>query len=176
MLFITHENKAIVKYPEPHDLHDEKYYTFIYKPQVRQGLTEYLLNDCIILGTANGYYFTCTRPGISAEAAPTFTAQSKAITTDGTALFKAVPYDFMLNFGDTLDNTNVNSPASAWKTDQSGVVISNSGFLEGITWCKVKLTSSELTKVVLTNHITVLRSSGKIETFDRSIEITVAPL
>ena len=167
MSLIISSNKKVVKYPFLHDPMDEKYYPFVYRPKERISSTEYLLDDTVRPAVPNGYYYVCMNAGVTGSVEPTFATKANGKTTDGTVVWLAVPWTLLLNTGDTIS-------ASTF-TASVGVTLSDASYDDGV--CSVKVVDTDaLALFTLTNHITVLRNDGKIEQFDRSIDVTVGEL
>lgn len=167
MSLIISSNKKVVKYPFLHDPLDEKYYPFVYRPRERVSSTEYLLDDTIRPAVPNGYYYVCANAGVAGSVEPTFATKANGKTTDGTVVWLAVPWNLMLNTGDSIS-------ASSF-TASVGVTLSDASYDDGV--CSVKVVDTgALALFTLTNHITILRNDGKVEQFDRSIDVTVGEL
>ncbi len=167
MSLLISTNKKRIKYPFIHAPMDEKYYPFVYRPKARVPSIEYLLDDTVRPTIPNGYYYVCINAGISSAIEPTFTAKTNSKITDGTVTWLAVPWNLLLNTGDTITESTF--------TASTGVTLSDPTYNDGI--CSVKvLDTGALALFTLTNHILILRSNGKIEKFDRSIDVTVGDL
>jgi hypothetical protein len=167
MSLIISSNKKVVKYPFLHDPMDEKYYPFVYRPKERVSSTEYLLDDTMRPSMPNGFYYVCMNPGISASTEPTFATKANGKTTDGTVIWLAVPWNLMLNTGDSITASTFSASV--------GVTLADPSFDDGV--CSVKVVDTgALALFTLTNHITILRKDGKVEQFDRSIDVTVGEL
>ena len=167
MSILITSGTEILQYTYAQDINEEKYYDFVYRPDDRENSKEYLQDDVIILPTFNGLYYVCTNPGISAATIPTFGTTVRSKTTDGTVVWKAQAYDFLLNTGDALSS-------SSW-IGSTGVTIANDSNNTRKTWCKITEIPAE-EEFTITNRVTVLRSDGKEEIYDRSITIPIAVL
>lgn len=174
-LIIT--SKKIVKYPTAHDFGDSPYYYFVWRPAIRQDSTVYYLGDKIILPTNTGYYYSCISPGISAATIPTYLNKINGLTEDGTAKFKAIPYDFKLGIGDTITTSTWKCTTSAdVLLEASDVTLANAAIIDGMTEVKVTILNATLTEFVLTNIVSITRVDGKIEPFERSILVPITLL
>ena len=152
------------RYPIPHDPDEEKYYFIVWRPPIWEDSKEYLVDSAVIPSVPNGFYYVCINPGVSGLSEPVFGTKIKGVTSDESIRWKAVPYDLMLNTGDSIEE-------SSW-TGSAGVTISSPGKDEGVTFCKVTEVPSD-NLFTLTNSVTILRAIGVTEKFDRTLEILI---
>ena len=168
MAALFHTGLKKFKYPYKHDKDQKVYYSQGWRPNVRVNSKEYLINDLMVPTVSNGFYYLCVDPGISAPTEPTLASTIDEITLDGTVEWKAVPYELMLNAGDTIDS-------SSWFSNLA-VTIDNQGFNQGITWCRVTALPTDTVVFELTNRVDITRADGKQESYDRTLIIVVQQL
>lgn len=158
------------KHPSPYDENEKKYYSRTYRPDDWVTATEYKKNvDIVIPTTPNGLMYECISGGISGATEPTFSTVEGGETTDGTVKWKTKAYDLFLNTGDSIT-------VSTW-TGTNSETIDNESIIGGIlTKFRLTAVSTGATSATIINHITVVRSNGDTEEFDRSIVIKVKPL
>lgn len=156
-----------IKYPVKHDANEKVFYYLGWKPKTRVSSKEYLIDELVMPATANGFYYKCVDPGVSAASAPTFANIADELTTDGTVQWQAIPFEFKLKSGDSISLSN-------W-VGTSGVTVDNQGSDQGITWCRVTAAPSS-GAFEITNTVEVTRSDGKVESFDRTLVIGVKAL
>jgi hypothetical protein len=155
------------------DLHDpssKKYYFIDYRPAIRISSKEYVKGmDVVVPTTSNGCMYECVSGGISASTSPTFLTEEGKTTIDGDVVWKCKPLISRLSTGDTIT-------VSTW-TGDVGVIQDNPLILSNITTgSRVTSIPVGATSFTITNHITILRLSGRIEEFDKSAVITIANL
>lgn len=155
------------------DLHDpqsKKYYYIDYRPATRANSKEYIKGlDVVIPTVSNGCMYECVSGGISAASQPTFLTEEGKNTIDGDVLWKCKPLISRLATGDTIT-------LSTW-TGDVGVTFSDAVIITTTTTgTRVTAVPAGATSITITNHITILRASGRTEEFDKSIVISVASL
>ena len=184
-MIIFSDNSGPIIWPvtDAYDPNNKRYFYINYMPKTRVNLSAYTADvDIIIPSIFNGCMYVCKQGGISNSTEPVFDTREGSITLDGTCKFKCIPYDALLSPGDTIT-------ASSWFSD-TGVVLTNSTTISGIT-TGIRLEAVPtiqvinnlgvmitlpIKTVVITNHISVTRSSGRQEEFDKSLVIKVKDL
>lgn len=104
----------------------------------------------------NGYYYTCTKNGVSGSTEPA--AWSQTAQTSGTAVFTAVPYDLWLLPEEYLQADGLVA-ASTWEVSD-GVTITNPASNSYSTSVKVTAVPTGITSFTLTNQ--VRKSNGEL--------------
>ena len=155
---------------DKHDPNSKKYYYIDYRPATRSNTTEYVKGvDVVIPSISNGCMYECVSGGISSATSPTFGTDEGKTTIDGNVLWKCKPLTSRLAAGDTIT-------ASVW-TATTGVTFSLPLILNSVsTGIRVDSVLTTLKKFTLTNHISVLRVTGRQEEFEKSLIITVKEL
>lgn len=155
---------------DQHDPSSKKDYFIAYRPLVRVSNKEYVKGaDIVIPSVSNGCMYECISGGISAGSEPTFDTTEGQTTTDGTVKWKCKPLISKLAAGDTIT-------ASAW-TGDTGVTLSDDAIINDvITVIKVTAVPVTAKTFTITNHITVLRASGRTEEFYKSLVISIKDL
>jgi hypothetical protein len=155
---------------DKHDPSSEKDYTISYRPQNRVDSKEYVKGvDIVIPITSNGCMYVCVSGGISASSPPTFGTTEGGYTDDGTVRWQCKPLVSKLLAGDTIT-------LSTW-TGDVGVTQSDPAIINDIaTITKVTVVPATAKTFTITNHITVLRASGRTEKFSKSIVVGIKTL
>jgi len=167
LLYATKNTKT--KFPFSHDVDEKKFYTFCWRPPVRENSIEYLIDDAVVPATSNGFYYVCIRPGVSAATPPAMGLAADAETLDGVSLtWKAVPYDLKMRAGETIDSHEF--------LHSTGVVIDSEAAIVGLTRCRVTAVPSGAKSFELTSRVVVLRLDGTRESFDRTAVVPITPL
>jgi hypothetical protein len=153
-----------------HDPLSSKDYTISYRPQVRVSGKEYVKGvDIVIPAVSNGCMYVCTSGGLSASSEPVMGTTEGGYTDDGTVRWQCKPLISKLMAGDIITT-------SAW-TGDTGVTLSSPAIINDIaTITKVTAVPATAKTFTITNHITVLRTSGRTEEFYKSIIITIKTL
>lgn len=172
MTILYADDSDKVQWPDTdsHDPNSKKYYYISYRPPTRVNSTAYIKNtDVVIISPFNGCMYECISGGISAATIPTFETIEGKTTIDNDVKWKCKTYIARLQPGDTVT-------ASTWTSD-TGVVLDLDIIIDDIT-TGIRVTSvpTTLKKFTITNHITVLRVSGRIEEFDKSLVIPIKEL
>ena len=168
-LLLASGTKVLVT-KQAHDPQEIKYYDFVYMPDAWVANAEYLLDDIIVPAVPTGYYYLCINPGISGATEPSFGTKINAKTTDGTVIWKAQPYNLLMNVGDAIQT-------STWSSiSGDSLVISDESFTGTRTRCKVAIASILSTSFTLTNEVTILRSDSTTITLNRSVQVPVLTL
>jgi len=174
MTILYSDNSGEVYWPEDdaHDPQSKKYYEITYRPPTRQNSTAYTKGVGIVIpSTYNGCMYECVSGGISDASPPTFLTVENGITEDGDVRWKCKPLSSQLGEGDTIT-------ASTWSVD-SWVTLDNPVAFDGnatATRVSAMTVPTGTTSFTLLNHITVLRDSGRIEEFDKSLIIPIRSL
>lgn len=172
MTIIYSDDSAPISWPttDSHDPNSKKYYYIDYRPVARANSTAYTKGlDVIVPSVFNGCMYECISGGTSAAVEPTFTTDEGKIITDGDVKWKCKPYSARLGIGDTIT-------VSTW-TGDTGVTTSNPLIISNIvTGVRVDAVPTGVKKFNLTNHITILRVSGKTEEFEKTLVITIKEL
>jgi len=158
------------KYPYNHDPQEKKYYSFAYRPATWSAGLEVVQGvDVLIPLISHGLLHECVSGGITGSTEPPWATTEDEFTTDNTAKFQAKPLVLMLATGDTIT-------ASTWSHDV-GVIIDNESIVNDIV-TKFRLTGVPIDakSITITNQVSVLRSSGDEEEFERSIIIPIKTL
>jgi hypothetical protein len=153
-----------------HDISSKKYYTINYRPEDVQRTKEYIKGVGLVVPTvSNGCMYECVSGGLTSGIEPTWGTVEGKITEDGSVSWKCKPLNCRLQYGDTITT-------STWTTSD-GVTTDNPTILNNTTTL-VRVTGVVTTSktFTITNHITVLRASGRTEEFDKSIVITLKVL
>jgi hypothetical protein len=172
MSIIYSDDSGQVIWPDA-DLHDpssKKYYYIDYRPPTRVSSKEYIKGlDVIVPTTANGCMYECISGGISASVEPVFDTTEGKTTDDGTVRWKCLPATTRLLTGDAITTSTWTSTVGV--TTELPVILDTK-----TTGIKVTLVDPLLKKFTLTNTITILRSSGRIEERIKSLVVTVGTL
>lgn len=171
-MIIYSDDSGPVQWPtsDSHDPTSKKYYYINYRPTTRQNSKEYTKGvDVIIPSTSNGCMYECVSSGISASVEPTFGTLESKTTEDGGVKWKCLPLICRLAQGDVITT-------STW-TGDTGVTTDNPVILNNIsTAVRVTAVPTGVKKFTLTNHITITRSSGRIEEYEKSLIIPLKEL
>lgn len=151
-------------HPEKYDPDEERYYSIGWRPPARLNGYEYLLDDIALPESPNGFYYVCTKPGVSAPSQPTMPTTVNGTVTDGTVTWKAQAYNLELRDGDTVTST--------W-TATTGVTTDNPGGDGSVNWVRVTGVPDGTRSFKLTNRVTITRLDGKVETLDGELTISV---
>ena len=153
---------------DSHDPSSKKDYYLFYRPKTHSTSKEYIKGvDVVIPTVPNGCMYECVSGGISGSTAPTWITSEGKTLEDGDVKWKCLPANTRLKTGDTIT-------LSSWSCDSSEVTLSDSSIISGIgTVVNVSTVPSTLKKIKITNHITITRSSSRIEEFEKSIVIPV---
>ncbi len=153
---------------EPHDPNATLDYTFLYKPEAHQTSWQYSKGDVVLPPVFAGFYMECVDSGISGSTAPTFTEDQGDTVVDGTVLWKAREYDFLLDPAETIQVDGMGGYLSTW-TATNGVTIINPTATGIATKIWVSAVPAGVTKFSLTNSFET--TSGRID--DRTMNIKV---
>ena len=154
-----------VKYPTKHDPDEKVFYGFRLAPEDHYLNFAYYLDDVVIPSVVNGFYYVCTKPGISGLTEPTWSTVINGKTTDGSVTWKAIPYDFMMKPGDSL--------SSDWITSDP-ITLDNKGSDAVKTWVRVaSIDDSALTQFSITNRVQITRLDSKVENYDRTLIVKI---
>ena len=150
-----------------HDKDSKVFYTMVYRPYPWQPNKSYIKNrDLVIPTSPNGMAFTVVSGGVTGATEPNWIVEESQNTIDNSVTFKAVEYDFLLNYGDSITT-------SIWYGD-TGTVFDNDEIVSVcITKARLIAVPGDAKKTTIVNHITVTRNNGKIEEFDRSIILKI---
>lgn len=155
---------------DKHDPSSKKFYYIDYRPPVRESFKEYVKGMDIVVPTiSNGCMYECTSGGISLGVEPPFGTLEGKLTPDGDVVWKCRPLLSRLSSGDVI--TASSWTATTGVTTSSGVIIQQRS-----TGIRVDSVDPILKKFTITNHITILRVSGRIEEFEKSLIIQVKDL
>jgi hypothetical protein len=170
ILYVDDSGPIIWPDTDSHDINSKKFYYINYRPSTRINSTEYIKGvDVIIPSTSNGCMYECVSGGISAISEPIFDTTEGKFVVDGTVKWKCKPFLARLGSADVIT-------ISSW-TGDVGVTTSSPIILNNIaTGVRVDSAPSTVKKITITNHITVLRSSGRTEEFEKSIIIPIKTL
>jgi len=158
-----------------HDPNSKKDYYISYRPPVRTNETVYTKGiDVVVLPEANGCLYECVSGGISntslLHSTNTFTTIEGKLQEDGDVKWKCKADTSRLRDGDVIS-------ASTWTASDPLIILTGTDIISNIkTVVNVSEVPSTLKKFTLTNHCTILRASGRIEEYDKSLIITVKPL
>jgi hypothetical protein len=172
-MIIFSDDSGPVQWPssDSHDPLSKKYYYISYKPETRVNSKAYIKDvDIVVPPVFNGCMYYCVSGGISLPTTPTFTTEEGKFLDDGDVRWKTLAYSAKLLDGDQIT-------LSTW-TSSIGVTLSDtSSIINGITTlCKVDSVPLNTKKITVTNHITITRSTGKIEEFEKSLVIPIKEL
>jgi len=149
-----------------HDKDSKVFYTMAYRPYSWQADKSYVKNiDIVIPSVSNGMAYVVDSGGVSGSTEPAWIAQENEVTTDNEVIFKAVEYDFLLNYNDAITVSN-------W-SGETGVSFDNEKILSGCVTTARLVSVPDIKKTTIVNHITVIRNNGSIEEFDRSIILKI---
>lgn len=153
-----------------YDVNEKAYYSLTYRPTDWAANTEVIEGvDVVIPTTPNGFYYECSSSGITDASEPTFATSDGSETADNSASWTAKTYDLLLNTGDTIT-------VSTW-VGTNGETIDNETIVSSIqTKFRITGTPNIEETATIVNHVTVLRSGGDTEEFDRSIVIPIKVL
>jgi hypothetical protein len=155
---------------DKHDPNSKKYYYIDYRPATRLNTTEYVKGvDVVIPSISNGCMYECVSGGISSTTPPSFGTEEGKTTIDGDVLWKCKPLTSRLAAGDVITLSTWSSTAGV--TTSLPITINNIS-----TGVRVDSVLATLKKFTLTNHITILRATGRQEEFEKSLIITVKEL
>lgn len=161
---------SIYKYHFPHDPNNKVYYSRTYRPSNWQAGKEYITGDVVIPSTPNGWYYICSSGGISGGSEPVFSTVAKGKTNDNTIEWTAFVYDLLLNTGDTITS-------STWVGTNGETVENETIITDGIqTSFRLVAVPINASSVTMVNSISVLRASGRIEEYDKSMIIKIKQL
>lgn len=156
-----------------HDPDAKIYYSFRYRAPAWSSSTEKReitgldeIADIVRPGTANGFYYECYSAGITGTTEPTWPTTKDGTIIDGTVTWKAVPDDTLIRDGDAITS-------SSWECDTVGVVMDNDSYTGFDTSVRITAVPSDATSFILRNVITITRSGGNVEDYNRSIKIKI---
>ena len=170
ILYSDDSGPIVLPLIDSHDPSSKKYYYLNYRPETRSNSFEYIKGmDVVIPTISNGCRYECVSGGISEVAEPIWSTISGKITNDNTVQWKTKPLITRLSTGDAIT-------LSSWSGDV-GVVTTSPTIVNGImTAIRVDAIPSGVNSFSITNTIQILRVSGRIETFDKTIIIPVMQL
>ena len=152
---------------DQHDPDSKKDYSLSYQPGLYSTTTAYTKGSIVIPIISNGCMYECVSPGISGSSEPTWGTLENKLTEDNTVKWKCLVYDAKLKYEDTIT-------LSTWSSDNVLITLEDDGILnDNTTIVKVSNVPSTIKKFNLTNHITILRASTRIEEFDKTLTILV---
>ena len=163
------ELKPIV-YPFAHDPQDKKFYRLRLRPPQWATSVVYVQGrDEVVPTTFNGFSYPVTSGGTGSASEPTWPViKGDEVTDNSQVTFKAVPYDFLMETGDTLT-------AGTWTGDDD-VTLDNEGFSAEEVFIRVTAVPSAATTMTITCHITITRANADIEEFDISLKVKIKTL
>lgn len=171
-MIIYANDSGIIDYPDTslHDPNSQVFYSLIYRPSSRRSSAAYIQEtDVIVPDQENGCMYECVSGGISASVAPTFLTLENKTFDDGSVKWRTIPYSAKLGYNDVIT-------LSSW-TASDGVTIGSDIIFGGnMTMVKVLSVLPSLKTFTITNTITIARSSGFTEQFDKTLRIKVAQL
>ena len=170
---IVYSDDSDITYWPLNDLHDKlssKYYVIDYRPDTWQPNFPYTKGlDLVIPPASNGCMYECISGGISSSIAPTFTTKEGSSLEDSDVKWRTLTFSARLGYGDSIT-------VSAW-TASTGVTISNDELIFGkTTSIKVVSIPVGISTFDLVNIVNITRSTGRVETFKKTLRITVGDL
>ena len=155
---------------EYHDPDSKRYYRIDYRPPMRANNRAYIKNkDLVTLSYENGCMYECLSGGVSDTLEPSFLTIEGELVLDGSVIWRCVPLSSRLYIGDTIT-------ASEWSCPEGAILSGSLIFNNWATFIKVLSIPEGISQFTLVNHITILRDSGLIEEFDKSLIIKVAQI
>ena len=172
MSIVYSDDSSITLWPltDLHDIQSEKYYFIDYRPDFWQVNWTYVKGlDLIIPVVPNGCMYECLSGGKSSSVAPTFTTEEGKIVIDNDVKWRTIPFSAKLGYGDYISDSEWSAPI--------GVTISNAGISGSkTTYVKVTGVDPSFTEFDLVNIIQVIRISGKVERFKKTLRVTIGEL
>ena len=156
-------------FPCTHDKDSKVFYTMTYRPKEWEADKDYTQDvDIVIPATPMGMVFVTKSGGISqGPDEPSWVAVEGKDTVDGTVLWTAQAYDYLLKYGDVITE-------STW-SGEAGVVFDFESIIGGIqTEARLVAVPAGATVVTLINHVKITRLGGKMEEKDRSIILPIS--
>lgn len=152
-----------------HDPNSEKDYYISYRPPTRQNSKAYVKDvDVVTLLVDNGCMYECVSGGITASSPPTFNTIEGSYTDDGDVRWRCKPLTSKLKSGDSIS-------LSTW-TGDVGVTLTTPAIIGDTTVTKVTAVPTGATSFKITNQISILRSNGRTEKFDKTLIIPILDL
>lgn len=157
---------------DSHDPDSKKYYEITYRPPTRQNSTTYVKGVSVVIpATPNGCMYECISGGTSGVSIPTWLTLENGTTEDGDVKWKCKPYNAKLETGDTISISTWT--VDSWVTTDNPISFDGNATATRVSAMTVPTGSTTFT---LTNHITVVRASGRTEEFDKSLIIPIRSL
>lgn len=157
---------------DSHDPDSKKYYEITYRPPTRQNNTTYVKGVSVVIpATPNGCMYECISGGTSGASIPTWLTLENGTTEDGDVKWKCKPYNAKLETGDTISESTWT--VDSWVTTDNPVSFDGNATATRVSAMTVPTGSTTFT---LTNHITVVRASGRTEEFEKSLIIPIRSL
>lgn len=158
---------------------EARFYAISYKPQVWEVSKVYIKGQELILPTVdNGFMYDCVSSGISGLIEPVFSTVESEETEDNTVIWRAKPYNLLLNLGDTVNSSVWEGIAEVYSggvtTYDSNITLDSEAIVVN-RQAIVRLVSVpvDTVKVRLTNTLTLTLASGGTETYKTTIVITI---
>lgn len=169
MSIIYSESGNILYLPEDlsHDPNADEMYSLIYRPEYWNPESGYSkLNDVVIPYVSNGCIYECISGGISGEEEPEWLTIEGKSTKDNDVKWKAKPYLCTLKYDDIILE-------STWSSNVTANLTCSSIYLGIATSIRVGSVPPRAKSIQLTNTITIKRSSGRFEEFDKTLIILI---
>jgi hypothetical protein len=172
MSIVYTDDSGITFWPltDLHDVQSQKYYYIDYRPDFWQANWTYVKGlDLIIPTVPNGCMYECLSGGKSSAVSPTFTTEEGKTVTDNDVKWRTIPFSAKLGYDDYISDSEWSAPI--------GVNIGNAGISGGkTTFVKVTGVDSSFTEFDLVNIIQVVRISGRVEVFKKTLRVTTGEL
>jgi hypothetical protein len=172
MTILFNDDSSQITWPttDCHDINSKKYYSILYRPDVVERNKDYVKDVAIVIPTtSNGCMYVCSIGGITGSSEPIWPTGEGKTVVDGTVTWKSMPYSARLQSGDTLTTSTWTSDVGV--TTSSPLILNNNRAMVRVD--SVSVTTKTFS---IKNHITITRSSGRIEEFDKTINITIKVL
>jgi hypothetical protein len=157
-----------------YDTDNKLLYYLILRPEPWTTGREVIQDKLLIMPTvANGCMYQCVQGGITGATEPNWTTAKNSIVISGTAKFKSIPYNLLLQTGDVIE---ANNPAS-WPAYEfvlpNGLTIDNISVLNSNTVQFRIMTTPGIGEYTIVCRVSVKKVSGIYVRYDIPLKLNV---